>query len=128
MKFLLTVSLIYYSFVLQAEDKTGVLIIDSIPKGDVWKGNGTGANENSQFSIRIDNEKPILITKDKGGTFKNLSLEKSHLIDIKLKGKRLTSFKFSFKQYGKNKLRLWYKTMYGTWSISPVKNVINKKK
>ena len=128
MKYLTIILILLASFLLKAEDKLGILIIDPIPMNGVWKGNDTGANVNSQFSIRIDDKAPVIICKEKGGIFNNLSLDKKHLIDIKLKGKRLTSFRFSFKKYGKNKLRLWYKTMYGTWSISPVKNNINKKK
>jgi len=127
MKFSIVILLtLLASLLLEAEDKLGVLIIDPIPMNDVWKGNDTGANENSQFLIKIDKNIPITVNKVKGGSFK-LHLGKKHLVDIKLNGKRLTSFYFSFEQYKKNKLRLWYRTMYGTWSISRLKDNEKKK-
>jgi hypothetical protein len=43
------------------------------------------------------------------------------LVVIHLDGQQLTSFWFTFEDRENPHLRLWYKTMYGTWSLSPVR-------
>ena len=97
---------------------SGFVCIDSIPKGDVWKGNDTGATEKSVFLVQIDNQPAVNISTNAAGIFTNLPTSARHLAKIRLNGKPLTSFRFSFAQYETDHLRLWYNTMYGTWNLS----------
>jgi hypothetical protein len=98
---------------------TGLICIDPIPKGSVWKANDTGAIEESVFSVQIDNQPPVNISTNLAGVFTNLPTASKHLVKIRLDGKPLTSFRFSFQESQSDHLRLWYNAFYGTWSLSP---------
>lgn len=105
-----------------AEEPTGEVHIQTIPfgPGSSWKANDSGATERSRFSVQIDNRSPINVTTNRAGVFANLSLADRHLVKIKLDGKPLTSFRFSFEGRS-NQLLLWYNEFYGSWSLSDIK-------
>jgi len=95
----------------------GLVCVDPIPKHSVWKGNDTGATEKSIFTVQIDDRPPINISTQAAGVFTNLSTASKHVVKIRLDGKPLTSFRFSFGEHGSDHLRLWYYTMYGNWCL-----------
>jgi hypothetical protein len=97
----------------------GLVCIDFIPKDSVWKGNETGATEGSVFSVQIDDQPVVNISTNGAGIFTNLPTVAKHLVKIRVDGKPLTSFRFSFAAYESDHLRLWYNNFYGTWSLSP---------
>ena len=118
---LVPVIVAFLAFTLSAlaEEPVGKVIVQTIPFGpsSSWKANDTGATERSKFSVQIDNRSPMIVTTNRAGVFANLSLADRHLVRIKLDGKPLTSFRFSFEGRS-NQLMLWYNEFYGTWSLS----------
>jgi hypothetical protein len=106
-----------------AEEPTGKVFIQPIPfgPGSNWKANDTGATERSKFSVQIDNRTAIKVTTNSAGSFINLPLAGEHLVKIKLDGKPLTSFHFSFEGRS-GQLLLRYNEFYGTWSLVDMKS------
>jgi len=102
---------------LFAAETTGRVCVQSIPRGESWKANDTGAKESSTFKVQIDKLTPILISTNCSGLFTNLTLGAKHLVEIQLYNKPLTSFRFSFQEEQSEHLRLWYNPFYGTWSL-----------
>jgi len=105
-----------------AAEGVGRVWVQKIPSGPSasWKGNDTGATERSTFTVHIDDLPAISVTTSSSGVFTNLSLNRKHLVKIRLDDKPLTSFWFSFDGRGDH-LRLWYNEFYGTWSLSDVR-------
>ncbi len=95
----------------------GTVVVDPIPIGEVWKGNDTGATEQSVFTVRIDDLDAVRVSTHAAGNFTGLALDRRHLVDIHLDGRRLTSFWFTFDDRTGPHRRLWYKTKYGAWSL-----------
>jgi hypothetical protein len=104
---------------IEAADGVGKVCVQKISVNTRWDANDTGAREGSTFTVQIDDLPAITVTTNSSGVFTNLSLAKKHLVKIKLDGKALTSFRFTFQERGDH-LRLWYKPFYGTWSLSDV--------
>ena len=100
-----------------AAEKVGKVCVQAISKGENWRGNDTGANESSRFSVQIDKLPPFVISTNSSGVFTNLSLQGKHVVKIRLADKPLTSFRFSFEDEHSDHLRLWYNPFYGTWSL-----------
>jgi hypothetical protein len=94
--------------------------VTRIPAGERWDANDTGAKESSTFTVQLDNLPAVLVTTNVSGVFTNLSLAGEHAVTIRLDGKPLTSFRFSFKGRGDH-LRLWYNPFYGSWSLLDVR-------
>jgi hypothetical protein len=117
---LLSVSALLGAGTVRAADAVGRVCITSIPKGERWDANDSGAKESSVFSVQIDDLPALQITTNASGVFTNLSLASRHLVKIQLDGKPLTSFRFSFIGRGDH-LRLWYNPFYGSWSLSDVR-------
>src|SRR5262245_36538030 len=105
----------------RAADGAGKVCVARIPTGERWDANGTGAKEASTFTIQLDKLAPVLVTTNTSGVFTNLALAGEHSIRIRLDGKPLASFKFSFDGRGDH-LRLWYNPFYGSWSLSDVRS------
>ena len=105
---------------------SGIVKIDSISKDAHWKFNRTGATPKSVFYIQIDDCDLVRISVEDFGEIKDLEINKKHLVKIKLKNKIIESFWFDFKKYNCNELRLWYKTLYGTWSLWPCRECLSK--
>ena len=103
-----------------AADGVGRVCITRIPIGERWDANDTGAKESRTFAVQIDKLAPVLVATNASGVLTNLSLAGEHSVSIRLDGKRLTSFRFSFKDRGDH-LRLWYNPFYGSWSLSDVR-------
>ena len=103
-----------------AAEPIGRVCITAVPTGERWDANDTGAREGSTFAVQVDNLVPVQITTNSSGMFTNLSLASDHMLKIRLDGKPLTSFRFSFKD-SESHLRLWYNPFYGSWSLSDVR-------
>jgi len=124
--FILALSIFIFVRVAIAQENDGMLKIDPIPanqpwdpKDPSWQRNPTGANPDSIFYIQVDELEPIKISAKDSGLVEHLNVNKKHIIKIVFNGKRIESFWFNFKEYECNKLRLWYKPMYATWSLWP---------
>jgi hypothetical protein len=116
---LLSISTMLVAGTVRAADAVGRVCITPIPMGERWDANDSGAKESSVFSVQIDKLPAIQVTTNTSGVFTNLSLASEHLVKIRLDGKALTSFRFSFEGRGDH-LRLWYNPFYGSWSLSDV--------
>jgi hypothetical protein len=103
-----------------AADGVGRVCIARIPMGERWDANDSGAKESSTFIAQFDKLAPVLVTTNVSGVITNLSLSGEHVVSIRMDGKPLTSFRFSFKGRGDH-LRLWYNPFYGSWSLSEVR-------
>src|SRR5262245_26951246 len=119
---MLFVGMVFFALAtsLRATDTVGSVCVPEIPKGESWKGNDTGAMEQSVFTVQIDKFTPVLISTNSCGVFTNLSLTDAHLVKIQLDGKPLTSFRFTFHERAE-RLRLWYNPFYGTWSLTDLR-------
>jgi len=111
-----TFSAVILAVTAHAEDAVGKVCISRISIGERWDANDTGARESSTFTVRLDKLAPILVTTNAAGVFTNLSLAGEHTVVIRLDGKPLTSFRFSFQDRAAHR-RLWYNPFYGTWSL-----------
>jgi hypothetical protein len=121
-KFVTFLFLTGFAFILQSKaDEAGKVCVEKISINSGWDANDTGASEGSIFAVQIDDLATIYVSTNSSGAFTNLSLNKEHLVKIKLDNKPLTSFRFRFEQRG-NYLRLWYNPFYGTWSLSDIQN------
>lgn len=117
---LLIIGLMLLANGVQAAIATGIVCISRIPSGERWDANDTGAKEGSMFTVQLDKLAPVLVRTNGSGVFTNVSLAGEHSIIIRLDGKPLTSFRFSFKGRADH-LRLWYNPFYGTWSLWDVR-------
>jgi len=103
-----------------AADAVGRVCITPIPTGERWDANDTGARESSTFTVQVDNLPPVQVSTNASSVFTNLSLASEHTMKVRLDGKPLSSFRFSFKGRGDH-LRFWYNPFYGSWSLSDVR-------
>src|SRR4051794_3426570 len=83
-----------------AADRVGKVCIPSIPMGERWNANDTGAKDTSTFTIQLDELAPVLVATNASGTFTNLVRAGEHSLSIRLDGKHLSSFRFSFRDRG----------------------------
>lgn len=109
------------TLVAHAGEPLGEVDLRTIPfgPGSNWRANESGATERSKFSVQIDNRTPINVTTNRAGEFINLPLAGEHLVKIKLDGKPLTSFRFSFEGRSDH-LVLRYDEHYGKWSLEDI--------
>src|SRR5258706_15555458 len=114
----LTTLAILPAYAVHAESQpSGIVCIDPIATNWSREANESGATEKSNFTVQIDSLPPVQISTRSAGVFTNLTMHTTHLAKIRLDGKPLTSFRFSFEQSGGEHLRLWYNEFYGTWSL-----------
>jgi hypothetical protein len=106
----------------QAGEAVGEIHVRTIPfgPGSNWSANDTGATERSRFSVQIDNRSAMIVTTNRAGEFVNLSVAGEHSVKIKMDGKPLTSFHFSFEGRSDH-LVLQYNEFDGKWSLSDAK-------
>jgi hypothetical protein len=107
---------------VHAGETVGEVRLRTIPFGpnSNWKANDTGATEHSRFSVQIDSRSAIIVTTNRAGVFLNLPLASDHMVKIKVDGKPLTSFRFSFEGRSDH-LVLQYNEFNGKWSLSDAK-------
>ena len=101
---------------------SGSVCIAAVPKptsGDISLANPTGGGRAFNYSIQIDKGLITPISNEKAKLVSGLELKGKHLIKIRRDGKVVESFLFSFEKEGSNKLCIWYKPLYETWSIWP---------
>ena len=118
-RILVALILSVFAAYVQAAD-AGKVCVQAIPAGARWDANDTGATERSVFKIQIDDRPGFCVATNSSGMFAELSMSSKHLVKIRLNGKLLTSFYFTFRGRSDH-LRLWYNPFYGTWSLSDVR-------
>ena len=107
----------------------GSICIAAVPKptsGNTSLANPTGGGRTFNYKIQIDKglitpvstEKPILIS--------GLVLKRKHLIKIRRDGKLVESFSFTFEKERSNRLCLWFKPLYETWTLWAAKDAGRK--
>jgi|SRR5579862_6389972 len=116
------ISLFAVVLTVYAGEPLGEVRLQTIPFGPSsnWRATDSGATERSKFSVQIDNRSAINVTTNRAGVFANLPLAGEHVVKIKVDGKPLNSFRFSFEGRSDH-LILQYNEFYGKWSLSDAK-------
>ena len=83
--------------------------------------NPSGGNQVRSYTIQVDNRSPVDVAAEQGVAIKGISIAGRHLIRIKGDGKDIAAFRFQFDNYDSHNLCLWFKPLYETWSLTPVK-------
>lgn len=98
----------------------GTLCISPVPKSNSAEtslGNPSGGSRDFNFSVRVDQRAPVVVSTTQPVEIGNLQLRKKHRVVILRSGKRDQSFSFTFESRGGAKLCLWFKALYETWSL-----------
>jgi hypothetical protein len=119
-KVFVTVSLMAVVGSVCAADAAGRVCVATIPTTGRWQPNDSGATESSTFMVQIDQLPPVQVRTNTSGVFTNLSLAAEHAVKVRLDGKPVAAFRFSFKGRGEH-LQLWYNPFYDSWSLSKVR-------
>jgi hypothetical protein len=101
---------------------SGDLCVSSVGKeqGELSAVNPRGGSR--KYSIQIDQGKIHETLEDKALRINDLDEGKKHLVRIRLDGKQVESFWFTFEKHGANELCLWFNDFYRTWSVWPLKD------
>jgi hypothetical protein len=133
MKLQVIVIFLIFTGVAQAQSKspvteTGVVCVSTVPKPNsdpISLGNPDGGERSFNYTIQIGSRK-VSASTERAVAIDGLSLNKTHLVKILRDGELVESFRFNFAKEGSNHLRLWYKSLYETWSLGPAKNSKDK--
>jgi hypothetical protein len=79
----------------------------------------SGAIINASYSVQVDGGEPIELSRDKGRWVADLALDVPHLVVIRSRGQRVTSFRFRFPDDGTPELCLFLTPFYATWQVWP---------
>ena len=104
----------------EPNSNTGSVCIAVVPKptsGDISLANPTGGGRTFNYSIQIDKGPITPVSNEKAKLISGLSLGQRHPIKIRRDGKLVESFTFTFEKQGSNKLCLWFKSLYETWTL-----------
>jgi hypothetical protein len=74
--------------------------------------------------IQIDKSRPVKVTSSKAGKITGLDTVRRHTIKIAKRPNMkepVAAFSFSFRDYGSDKLCLWYKGFYASWVLQSQK-------
>ena len=82
-------------------------------------GNPDGGGRSFNYSIQVGSQRIKASTK-KSVAIDGVALRIRYLVKIYRDGKQVSSFRFSFEKEGRERLCMWYKSLYETWSISPL--------
>lgn len=102
----------------------GYICVAPVPEpnnGDITLANPMGGGREFNFSIQIDKGEIKEIPHKTNVQFTKLELETKHLVIIRNNREIIESFWFSFEDYGSNDLCLWFKSLYETWTLWPLK-------
>src|SRR5262245_226126 len=102
----------------------GRICIAAIPKptsGEKSLANPRGGDPDTLYSVRVDNAPAINVSSEHGQWVAELSTQTTHTVSIYADGKRIESFKFDFHIANGDELCLWYKSLYSTWQLWPLK-------
>jgi hypothetical protein len=95
----------------------GVVLICRMPGGISSQPLQNGSVQPRDIvDIHIGNRSAV-VSPSKAGTIDSLLTGDKQRATIKVHGKSIASFYFSFKDYGADTLCLWYDRGYGTWSM-----------
>ncbi|MFC1838955.1 hypothetical protein ACFL1N_05190 [Thermodesulfobacteriota bacterium] len=122
----LVLAVVFIAANTYGDQKYGVVCIGPIPAPDTntkaCEVNPKWCAENHEFSIQIDDGIILPVPYGVNKKYERIKTGERHLLIIRDKGKIIESFWFSFENYNTEKLCLWFKPMYLTWSIWPQKN------
>ena len=116
MRTIIILSLLLFANTVKAND-VGSVYVSKLDTKVRWEGNQTGATRDSIFKIDIDGKYRKSISSTKDAKFEELKLGQKHYIKIILDGKAIESFYFNFEDFECDQLWLYYKEMYGTWTL-----------
>lgn len=85
--------------------------------GEKSLSNPSGGNHIQIYEVQIDNKSKIKVSNTESVKIGGLSTKNKHRITIFGDGKAVESFRFSFSDHSSNKLCLWFKSLYETWSL-----------
>jgi hypothetical protein len=113
---------ILLAFVVYSNDNVefGTICVGPIPEPnneEISLANPAGGGRDFNFTIQIDKGEIKTIPFDTTIIFTKLNLETKHLITIRNNNEITESFWFSFSKYKEDKLCLWFKPLYETWSL-----------
>src|SRR5947209_17091959 len=103
----------------------GSVCIAPVPRptsGEKSLYNPTGGNSISVYSVRIDDRLPVVTSDSSPLKISGLAPRRKHLVKIIGDGELKESFRFKFSSYSSNKLCLWFKPLYETWTLWEAKN------
>ena len=110
------------AFTVYSKDNVefGTICVGPIPEPnneEISLANPAGGGRDFNFTIQIDKGEIKTIPFDTTIIFTKLNLETKHLITIRNNNEITESFWFSFSKYKEDKLCLWFKPLYETWSL-----------
>lgn len=91
--------------------------VDAPNNGEKSLSNPSGGNRIQMYEVQVDSKAKIKVSNSESVKINGLSANKKHLVKIFGDGKAVESFRFSFSDYSSNKLCLWFKSLYETWSL-----------
>jgi len=82
--------------------------------------NPEGGLPDVTYSIQVDQDAPIELSRSEAKWVRGLAIEGRHRLLIRADGKDIESFHFTFADRRSNELCLFMKSLYRTWILSPV--------
>jgi hypothetical protein len=114
-----------FSTVAARERPTGSVCVARVPDatpGERSLANPTGGGRSWEFTVQVDDGQVHATSPQRAVAIEGLALGTSHLFRIRDKGKVVTSFRFTFEKQGATDLCLWWKALYETWSLWPLRD------
>jgi hypothetical protein len=99
---------------------SGSVCVAVVPKptsGEISLANPTGGGRTFNYTIQIDKGPIKPVSNEKAILISELVLKRKHLIKIRRDGKLVESFSFTFEKQGSDRLCLWFKPLYETWTL-----------
>src|SRR5258705_9832002 len=107
------------------EKPVGSMCIGIVPDptpGDRSLSNPAGGNRSWAYSVQVDSGPAQATSARHGVRIDGLALGASHLVRIRNQGELVTALRFTFERYGARDLCLWFKPLFETWSLWPMKD------
>jgi hypothetical protein len=106
--------------------RTGSICVSAVPlptPGEQSLGNPTGGGRTWAYSVQIDDGIAQATSHQHAIRIERLALGRRHVIRIWNKGELATSFWFTFEKLGgATDGCLWFKPLYETWSLWPMRD------
>ena len=102
---------------------TGSVCIAKVPlasSGEKSLANYTASPEPFDFTISFDGDLPVAASHAQSVLVPDLAYSSPHKVAIRQNGKTAASFVLRFKDYGSDRLCLWYGPLYNSWSVWPM--------
>lgn len=113
---------IFFFFIIHANsiNEYGSVCVGPIPQpnnNEKSLGNPAGGGRTFNYSIQIDNGEIKALPFNKNILINKLAYNIKHLLIIRNDDKIIESFWFNFNKFKSNKLCLWFKPLYESWSL-----------